>query len=546
MRGTILLRRPSSFLSALATHKPSSLALSSDGAALTYGQVTRLALSVGAGLDKSSSRSSSESELPAERLAFLTPPTCLYASTLLSAWVAGHIAVPLSPLYPPSARGEIVNDCAPSTLVTAEPYSAEDVQSPHDSSLPPMACLSLSLSGDLNEISSRTNLNDPHKQLTGVAENVRGERPAMLIYTSGTTGAPKGVVWTHSMIDYQVSTLSKLWRWSNRDRILNVLPLHHVHGIVNVLLSALYSGAHCEMMEKFSARDVWVSFCSAKNSPTVFMAVPTIYQRLIRFYDDAADADRSRMRKAASRLRLFVCGSAALSPSDVDAWERISGHRILERYGMTETGMLLANGFDERQPASLGTPLPGVETKVVSDDGEEVIAGQGTGIVEGVLCVRGAGVFSEYWKRADETLDAFDDEDWFYTGDVVRMETQSGRCSMLGRESVDFVHTGGYKVSALEIESALLQHEHVATCAVVRVDDEELGEAIACVAVAKNGVSSLSASQLHDWLAERLPLYKVPRRIHIVREDFLPRNALGKVQKKVLSKNLMAKQESRL
>lgn len=536
MRPTHALRFPSNFLLALASHNPSSIALSSEGTVLTYRHLVRLAVARGRTLRNSLPRRP-ETRQSAARVAFLTPPLPSYALTLLSCWVSGATAVPLSPLYPPPALGEIVADCSPSVLVTAPPYSAAHVAVSGSGPLLPQV---VSVPGSLCE-ESGDGLHD-FEDLPALAAAIPTARPAMLIYTSGTTGAPKGVVWTHAMVDYQVETLSDQWRWSSGDRILNVLPLHHVHGIVNVVLTALYSGAHCEMMPRFSAQKVWDAICGGQP-PTVFMGVPTIYQRLIQFYDDEAGGEQARvkMREAASRLRLYVCGSAALSVADLEAWEQISGHRILERYGMTETGMLLSNGYDDRRPASLGVPLPGVEAKVIPDGGgqEEVVAGESCGEVDGVLCVRGAGVFSEYWNRAAETSVAFDSGGWFYTGDVVRMDAQTGRCSMLGRESTDFINTGGFKVSALEIESAVTQHQFVSSCAVVGVDDNELGEVVACVVVLK-GDELLSAVEMRDWLAMRLPMYKVPRRIHFVDADFLPRNALGKVQKKVLSRRLEA------
>lgn len=534
MRPTHALRFPSNLLSALASHNPTSIALSSEGAVLTYRDLARLAVAGGRTLRNSLPREPPVTNQSTARLAFLTPPLSSYASTLLSCWVAGATAVPLSPLYPPPALGHIVADCSPSVLVTAPPYSAAHVASPEAGPLPHV--LSRSLCEDSG------GRPDDFEDLPALAAAIPAARPAMLIYTSGTTGAPKGVVWTHAMVDYQVATLSDQWRWSSGDRILNVLPLHHVHGIVNVLLTALYSGAHCEMMPKFSAQKVWDAICGGEP-PTVFMGVPTIYQRLIQFYD-AAGGERARMREAASRLRLYVCGSAALSVADLEAWQRISGHRILERYGMTETGMLLSNGYDDRRPASLGVPLPGVEAKVIPDGGgREVVAWESCGEVDGVLCVRGAGVFSEYWNRTDETSAAFDSAGWFYTGDVVRMDALTGRCSMLGRESTDFINTGGFKVSALEIESAVTQHHSISSCAVVGVSDKKLGEVVACAAVLKDG-ELLSTVAIHDWLAKRLPMYKVPRLIHFVEADFLPRNALGKVQKKVLSRRLEAESAS--
>jgi malonyl-CoA/methylmalonyl-CoA synthetase len=341
---------------------------------------------------------------------------------------------------------------------------------------------------------------------------VAEERRAMIVYTSGTTGKPKGVVTTHANIAAQVTSLVTAWEWRADDWILLVLPLHHVHGIINVLTCALWAGARCEMLAKFEAEPVWTRI--AARELTLFMAVPTIYGKLITAWE-AAPPERRRAWSAgcaSPRMRLMVSGSAALPVQRLERWREISGHVLLERYGMTEIGMALSNPLGgERRPGFVGTPLPGVAVRLVP----------GTGEIE----VRGATVFLEYWRRPDATAAAFQDG-WFRTGDVAVVE--HGAYRILGRSSVDIIKTGGYKVSALEVEEVLRTHPAIAECAVVGVEDPEWGERI-CVAVERRGAADLTLAALQTWAKERLAPYKIPRALRSV--PALPRNAMGKVTK---------------
>jgi malonyl-CoA/methylmalonyl-CoA synthetase len=258
----------------------------------------------------------------------------------------------------------------------------------------------------------------------------------------------------------------------------------------------------------------------ARGDLTLFFAVPTLYHRLIHAWERTDSATRTRWSRGARRLRLMISGSAALPVSVLERWEEITGHRLLERYGMTEAGMLLSNPLEgERRPGHVGTPFPGVEVRLVDDQGRRSETGPGE------VQVRGSGVFTEYWRRPEETAAAFTDDGWFRTGD--RAEVRDGAWRILGRESVDILKTGGEKVSALEIEDALRAHEAVADCAVVGVPDAEWGERV-CVAVV--GAAGRAAPEsLRDFLKVRLAPWKVPREVRTVAE--LPRNAMGKVDK---------------
>jgi malonyl-CoA/methylmalonyl-CoA synthetase len=258
---------------------------------------------------------------------------------------------------------------------------------------------------------------------------------------------------------------------------------------------------------------------------TLFMAVPTIYRRLIAAWEQASAEDKAKMGEACGKLRLMVSGSAALPVTVLEQWKILSGHVLLERYGMTEIGMGLSNSLrGERFPGSVGTPLPRVATRVVDEEMIDVLPG-----TPGELLVDGPNVFSEYWGRPEETAASFH-EGWFRTGDVVVVE--DGRYRILGRRSVDIIKTGGYKVSALEIEEVLRTHMAVRECAVVGAADVEWGERV-CVAVELVEGFDLQLDALRTWARDLLAPYKIPKELKVV--ESLPRNAMGKVTKPVVA-----------
>jgi malonyl-CoA/methylmalonyl-CoA synthetase len=316
-----------------------------------------------------------------------------------------------------------------------------------------------------------------------------------------------------------VSSLVEAWGWRPSDHLLLVLPLHHVHGIINGLGSALAVHATCEIMPTFDAEKVWERLSSGEV--TVFTAVPTIYSRLIASWE-AASPDVQRDRSDHVRgLRLMMSGSAALPVHMLERWREITGHTLLERYGMTEIGMALSNPLDgTRRPGTVGMPLPGVDVHLVDEDGIEVSAGQ-----PGEVEVQGASVFREYWQRPDETKIAFRNG-WFRTGDMAVVE--DGFYRLLGRTSVDIIKTGGFKVSALEIEEVLRTHPAIAECAVVGTPDDEWGERVSTAVELRPG-TTLALDALQAWSKPRLAPYKIPRALK--RVDALPRNAMGKVVK---------------
>jgi malonyl-CoA/methylmalonyl-CoA synthetase len=298
------------------------------------------------------------------------------------------------------------------------------------------------------------------------------------------------------------------------------LPLHHIHGIINILSCALWAGATIETFPRFEMQSILNRVATGAYS--VFMAVPTIYVKLIQTLDEMPDDERRILTAAFSEMRLMVSGSAALPASVHDRWFELTGQKLLERYGMTEIGMALSNPYHgERRPGAVGQPLPKVEVQLKSEQGEVVSVEDEPGEIQ----VRGPGVFSEYWNRSEVTQESFDDG-WFRSGDIAVLE--NGYFRIMGRQSVDIIKSGGYKLSALEIESAVLEHPAIRECAVVGVADETWGEAVALAAVLETG-EQLTLEVLRDWCRDRLSKYRIPSRMLVV--EMLPRNAMGKVTK---------------
>ena len=459
-----------------------------------------------------------EADLAERRVAFLVEPSFAYAAVQWGIWRAGGIAVPLATMHPPAELKYVMED-AQADAVVVDPAL-------HDRYEPIRGCR-----GErylrLDTIVAARGDSTLSGALAGPLPAIAPDRRAMMLYTSGTTSRPKGVVTTHANITAQVESLVQAWEWTAEDRILHFLPLHHIHGIINVLACALWSGACCEFMPRFDVADVWERLARTDaESLTLFMAVPTIYARLIAAWESGTPEQRQAWSAGCRSLRLMVSGSAALPVSTLERWQQISGHVLLERYGMTEIGMAISNPLHgERRPGHVGQPLPGVEIRLTDDAGGDVQPG-----TPGEIVVRGPNVFKEYWNRAEATVAAFRDG-WFRTGDVAVYE--NGAYRILGRNSVDIIKTGGYKVSALEIEEVLRTHPAVAECAVVGVPHDEWGEMVAACLVprsdAADAAQALALESLRAWAKEHLAAYKVPQRVLLVEQ--LPRNAMGKVQK---------------
>jgi malonyl-CoA/methylmalonyl-CoA synthetase len=438
----------------------------------------------------------------ATRVAYLVTPGYQYAIVQEGVWRAGGVAVPLALSHPRPELEYVLRDTAADIVVCDAP-SRERL-----GNLPA-------------EVGARFMMVEELLEGPSVVRdsNVCPSDAALIIYTSGTTGKPKGVVSTHANLVAQVGSLVTAWEWSAADRLLLVLPLHHIHGILNGLRSALATKALCEIHPHFDVDHTWSRLASGEI--TVFTAVPTMYQRLITAWDAASADDRSRFSAGSAAARVMMSGSAALPVSVLQRWREIAGHTLLERYGMTEIGMALSNPLrGDRRPGFVGVPLPGVEVRLVGEDGTCVDNGW-----PGELEVSGPSVFKEYWRRPDETQAAFR-AGYFRTGDMAVLE--DGMYRLLGRTNLDIIKTGGFKVSAVEIENTLREHAAIVACAVVGMPSAEWGETVAA-AVELRGGASLALPELQEWARARLAPYKIPRDLLIV--TALPQNVMGKTIK---------------
>ncbi|ORX55041.1 AMP-dependent synthetase and ligase [Hesseltinella vesiculosa] len=467
-----------------------------------------------------------KADLEEQRIAILCPSGFAYVVCQWAVWAAGGIAVPICTSHPVAEQVYTVTDSQATLLLVHTFYQDRQAALVRETGIEVLALTEQELlpSGQ-------------PATLPGLIE-MDVQRRAMIIYTSGTTGKPKGAVSTHDNIDAQTSVLVDAWHWTEKDRIYHILPLHHVHGVINALACPLFAGATVEMHEKFDARKTWQRWVDTeeKDKPklTTFMTVPTVYAKLIAIYKAAPSNDQQRYRKSCNQFRFMVSGSASLPTPMREEWERISGQVLLERYGMTELGMALSQPYDDRLEGTVGFPLKDVQVRLLAEvEGSEI----GTDVSEtrnvpGLLHVKGRNVFKEYWQRPEATAKEKVDG-WFATGDLVMRTGQKGYYQILGRNSIDIIKTGGEKVSALEIEREILSCPSlaVADVAVVGVPDPEWGQRVAA-AVVLDANETLDLDTLRITLKNRLAVYKVPSMLKVV--DQLPKNAMGKVTKKDL------------
>ena len=363
-----------------------------------------------------------------------------------------------------------------------------------------------------------------HSDVHTVAPREMGDLAAIL-YTSGTTGRSKGALLSHGNLLSNAQTLLHQWDWRQDDCLVHALPIFHIHGLFVASHCALLSGTPMRWLNRFDAAGVLAQL-QATTAPraTVFMGVPTMYGRLL--------ASQALNAKATARMRLFVSGSAPLSASAFDDFAQRTGNTILERYGMSETGMLCSNPCrpieGPRLRGSVGRALPGVGVRVVDDAGLPLSV-NATGHVE----VRGPNVFSGYLGLPEKTAEAFTADGWFRTGDVGRIDTQ-GHVHLVGRAK-DLIISGGFNVYPAEVENQLDLLPGVAESAVVGVPHPDFGEGVVAVVVAQPG-HAVAEADLVRALKDQLAAFKCPKRIFTVQE--LPRNAMGKVQKNVLRAEL--------
>uniref|UniRef100_A0A182P1E7 AMP-dependent synthetase/ligase domain-containing protein n=1 Tax=Anopheles epiroticus TaxID=199890 RepID=A0A182P1E7_9DIPT len=521
------------------------------------------------------------------RVAFLCPNNITYVISQWACWFSGQVAVPLNAKYPADLLEYYVKDADASLLLTtpeflplAEPLAAK-LQKPllvvnHEL----IHTTTTTNGGDgLSEVSyldpQRENLLQLNDTLV-VESALNGEfyrdANALILYTSGTTGKPKGVVLSYANLDAQLRALSHAWQVSSTDSVLHTLPLNHVHGTINALNLPLAAGAKCVMLPKFDSSSVWSYLLNVnmttKERVNVFMGVPTMYGLLIREYDSVFGKN-ARMcdyvkTHCKNKIRLMISGSAPLPGNIFDRWNEITGHRLLERYGMTEIGMAISNTYVQdggamrtRRQGCVGMPLPGVSVRIVEQESGRQMTLEGReneglwktaatpelskaefpeDTIAGQLYVKGRSVFREYWQKPQETASEFDADGWFRTGDTARYE--NGTIRILGRTSVDIIKSGGFKLSALEIETALHEHPDTSDVAVLGLPDETWGQRVVAVISLRDQVAaeSFSIPKLLVWLEQKLPKQAIPKEVRLVEE--VPRNAMGKINKRELIERL--------
>jgi malonyl-CoA/methylmalonyl-CoA synthetase len=347
-----------------------------------------------------------------------------------------------------------------------------------------------------------------------------GDDLAMIAYTSGTTGRSKGAMLLHRNLLANAEAIRAAWGWTADDHLLLTLPLFHSHGLMVGAHGTLLAGASAELRRGFDAAEVYDALLG--GGFTLFFGVPTMYARLLREAEERAERPRP--------MRLYVSGSAPLSPHAFEEFERVFGERILERYGMTETGMNLTNPYEgERRPGTVGMPFPGQEARVVEVETREPQPAGEVGEIE----VRGPHVFAGYWGRPEATAESLDNEGWFRTGDLGSVG-EDGYFRISGRKK-ELIITGGYNVYPKEVEEVLEGCPGVAEVAVIGLPDPEFGEKVTAAVVRDD--EALTAEEVVEFCREDLAGYKKPRRVEFV--DALPRNALGKVLKHEVREKLM-------
>lgn len=469
------------------------------GEAVTYGQLNDLSARMARVL-------SDLGVNKGDRVAVQVDKSIQAVALYLACLRAGAVYLPLNTAYTPAEVAYFVSDAEPAVLMCRP--QAEDGLRDVLADVKDLHILTMDDKGKGPLLDQAQNA----APKTEIAE-VQSEDLAAILYTSGTTGRSKGAMLSHENLASNATALHEMWGWREGDVLIHALPIFHVHGLFVALHCALLNGSKMWFLPKFDADQV----LELMPSSTVLMGVPTFYTRLV---------DHPGLtRDASANMRLFVAGSAPLLAETFEAFETKTGHRILERYGMTETGMITSNPLNgERLPATVGYPLPGVVVRVADEDGTLLNAGE-----IGVLEVKGPNVFSGYWRMPEKTASEFRDDGWFITGDVAQM-SDDGRVSIVGRAK-DMIISGGYNVYPKEIEAIIDEMDGIKESAVVGVPHPDFGEAVTAVVVCEDG-ADVDEKTVQACVQNDLARFKHPKRVFIV--DELPRNTMGKVQKNIL------------
>jgi malonyl-CoA/methylmalonyl-CoA synthetase len=440
-----------------------------------------------------------------ERLVVQVEKSAFAVALYLACIRTGVIYIPLNTGYTAVEVGYFLGDAKPGLFV-CDPDKLDalrDTAAEHGAAV---LTLSQQAQGSLpDSIAGLT----PDNEIADVS----ADDIAVILYTSGTTGRSKGAMLSHENLASNALHLVNIWGFSDRDVLIHALPIYHVHGLFVALHCALLSVATMRFMVAFNADKI----VSLLPEATVLMGVPTFYTRLVKH--------KEFTREACSRMRLFISGSAPLLSETFKEFEQCTGQRILERYGMTETGMLVSNPLDgERVAGTVGFPLPEVETRICDAEGKPVATGE-----VGVLEVRGPNVFKGYWKMPEKTAEEFRADGFFITGDLASCDSQ-GRITLVGRNK-DMIISGGLNIYPIEIETCINEVAGVIEAAVIGVPHEDFGEAVVAV-VARDASSSINEGEVKAALQSSIARFKQPKKIIFV--DTLPRNSMGKVQKNVL------------
>jgi len=438
----------------------------------------------------------------ADRVAVWATPAMETGVAVVAALLAGVAAVPLNPKSGDKELAHILSDSAPS-LVLAPP----------DAELPPAL-------GALERV-------DVDVRARGAVpeDGADDGDPALVVYTSGTTGPPKGAVIPRRALATTLDALADAWQWTGEDVLVQGLPLFHVHGLVLGILGPLRRGGSVRHLGRFSTEG---AARELNDGATMLFGVPTMYHRIA----ETLPAD-PELAKALAGARLLVSGSAALPVHDHERIAAATGRRVIERYGMTETLMNTSVRADgEPRAGTVGVPLPGVELRLVEEDGTPIAALDGESV--GEIQVRGPNLFTEYLNRPDATAAAFTEDGFFRTGDMA-VRDPDGYVRIVGRKATDLIKSGGYKIGAGEIENALLEHPEVREAAVTGEPDPDLGERIVAWIVPADPAAPPALGTLADHVAARLAPHKRPRVVRYL--DAVPRNDMGKIMKRALNRD---------
>ncbi|HSK75573.1 MAG TPA: AMP-binding protein [Thermoanaerobaculia bacterium] len=445
---------------------------------------------------------------PGDRIAFFVSNRPELVTAYLAALHLGAVLVPINLAYRRREIAHMLGDAGPRLLVT------ERDQIPVLDELTDEERVSVEQIVLVEELDGWRESTDAFSPPL-----VDGSDLAMLLYTSGTTGKSKGARITHDNLLATMTGLLAAWAWEEDDALLLTLPLFHTHGLVVGLFCALAAGATVHLRHRFDAAEAVRDLLSGE--PTLFFGVPTLYSRLVDELRRRRDAGESL---DLAHMRLFCSGSAPLSPETFEAFRDLSGHDILERYGMTETGMNLSNPYaGPRVPGTVGAPLPGVSIRIVDPEGQDLPPGE-----TGELLVRGSNVFEGYWQDAEKTAASFLEGSWFRTGDLARRDPATGYLTLLGRRH-ELIISGGFNIYPREVEEVLAALPGVREAAVVGRSHPEWGEVPVAFLVVD---APVAPDEIIAACKRQMAGFKVPREIRVV--DSLPRNALGKVQKHLL------------